>query len=116
MVFLYDYISDWQSVSLFKGIKDLAYFMGIHWSPERRKRLEKVLLRKYYEIVEESGITDYSWKDGYNDYRSSIVVLIYFCVIWQWSTNIVPPIVWWSHLERVLSAFEDLNCNELVKL
>ena len=110
------YFCDWQSYSVNKGIIDLAYFMGIHWSPGRRKRLEKVLLRKYHGILEESGITDYSWKDCYNDYRSAIVVLIHFCVIWQWSSKIVPAIVWWSHLERVLSAFEDLNCNELVKL
>jgi len=110
------YFFDWQSFSVFKGITDLAYFLGIHWSPERRKRLEKVLLRKYHAILEESGITNYSWNECYNDYRSAIVVLIHFCVIWQWSTKKIPAIVWWSHLERVLSAFEDLNCNELIKL
>ena len=110
------YFCDWQSYSVNKGITDLAYFMGIHWSPERRKRLEKVLLRKYHEILEESGITDYSWEDCYKDYRSAIVVLIHFVVIWQWSTKKIPAIVWWSHLERVVSAFEDLNCSELVEL
>ena len=108
------YFCDWQSVTVFKGITDLAYFMGIHWHPERRKRLEIVLLRKYHEILEESGITNYSWNDCYNDYRSAIVALLYDCVIWQWSTKKIRAIVWWSHLERALRAFEDLNCNELL--
>jgi len=108
------YICDWQSFTVFKGITDLAYFMGIHWHPERRKRLEKVLLRKYHEKLEESGITNYSWNECYNDYRSAIVALLYECVIWQWSTKKIRAIVWWSHLERALRAFEDLKCNELV--
>ena len=110
------YFSDWQTVSVFKGTCDLAYFMGIHWSPERRRRLENVFLRKYHKILVESGITNYSWKDCYNDYRSAIVTLIYGSIVWFWSIKNVPAIVWWSHLERALSAFEDLNCYELVKL
>ncbi|MBA7513734.1 hypothetical protein ES705_05752 [subsurface metagenome] len=110
------YFGDWQTISVNKGITDLAYFMGVHWHPERRKRLEKVLLRKYHKLLEESGITNYSWKDCYNDYRSAIVVLIHTCPILQWSSKKIPAFVWWSHLERLLSAFEDLNCNELVKI
>ena len=108
------YICDWQSFSVFKGITDIAYFMGIHWHPERRKRMEKVLLRKYHEILQKSGITNYSWNECYNDYRSAIVALLYDCVIWQWSTKKIHPIVWWSHLERALRAFEDLKCDELL--
>jgi len=105
---------DWQSFTVFKGTFDLAYFMGIHWHPERRKRLEKVLLRKYHEKLEESGITNYSWNECYNDYRSAIIIHLYDCVLWQWSTKKVRAIVWWSHLERALRAFEDLKCNELL--
>lgn len=110
------YLYDWQLVGVFNGTLDLAYFMGVHWSPQRRKRLEKVLLQKYHKILEESGIANYSLKDCYNDYRTSIVLLIYGIVVRQWSTKKFPATIWWPHLERVLSAFEDLNRNELVKL
>ena len=109
------YFMDWQDVGVFKGTCDLAYFMGLHWSPERRKRLEKIFLRKYHEILQKSGIRDYSWKECYNDYRSAIIFNLYTIVSW-WSTKNIPASVWWYHSERVLSAFEDLNCNELVKL
>jgi len=110
------YLSDRQMAGVFNGTLDLAYFMGVHWSPQRRKRLEKILLRKYHKILEESGNINYSWKDCYNDYRTSIVLLIYGIVVRQWSIKSMPADIWWPHLERVLSAFEDLNCNELVKI
>ena len=110
------YLSDWQYYHVFKGMADVAYFMGLHWHPERRKRLEKVLLRKYHEILKESGINNYSWEECYNDYRSAIVLSIHLCPIWQWTTKKVPAYVWWYNLENLLSAFEDLNCNELLKL
>ena len=108
------YFCDWQSFSVFKGTYDLAYFMGIHWYPERRKRMEKALLIRYHEILEESGITNYSWNECYNDYRSAIVVQLYYTVIGQWATKKISAISWWSHLERALRAFEDLKCDELV--
>ena len=110
------YLYDWQLVGVFNATLDLAYFMGLHWSPQRRKRLENVLLRKYHKLLEESGIANYPWEECYNDYRTSIVLLIYGVIIRQWSTKNFPATVWWPHLERVLSAFEDLNCNEVVKI
>lgn len=110
------YFIDWGGVSIFKGVYDLAYFMGVHWYPNRRKRLEKVLLRKYHKFMVELGVKNYSWEECFNDYRSCIIYHLIGTIVWQWSTQKVPAIIWWYHLERALSAFEDLNCNELVKL
>ncbi len=31
----------------------------------------------------------------------------------QWSRGL-PPMIWWSNLERIASAFEDLGCEELL--
>ena len=31
------------------------------------------------------------------------------------SANIgIPPVVWWSHLERIMLAIDDLGCRELL--
>lgn len=110
------YFMDWQDVWVFKGASDLAYFMALHWSPERRKRLEALFLRKYHEILKKSGIKDYSWKECYKDYRSAIILFLHDAIVEWWSAKNVPPSVWWYHSERALSAFEDLNCKELIKL
>lgn len=108
------YFCDWQSFTIIKGTYDLAYFMGINWYPERRRRMEKALLIIYHETLVESGVTNYSWNECYNDYRSAIVVRLYYTVIWQWFTQKTRAHLWWSYLERALRAFEDLKCHELV--
>jgi len=33
--------------------------------------------------------------------------------VWQAAIDI-PPAVWWSHLERIMLAVEDLDCRELL--
>jgi hypothetical protein len=41
-------------------------------------------------------------------------------VLWQLATPVwqaehhLPPVIWWSHLERVLLAVDDLGCRDLL--
>lgn len=108
-------LGDWQNIFVFRGVSDLSHFMVVHWFPEQRKRFETKLLRKYYEKLIESGITNYPWEECYDDYRASIILHLYVLIEWQWSTVKMPAIVWLPNIERTLCAFEDLNCIELVK-
>jgi hypothetical protein len=75
--------------------------MAVHWYPERRARLEARLLCT-------DGVTDYSLERLWEDYRLSVIGHLAI-PIWQ-QTPGLPPAIWWSHLHRIIAAFEDLDC------
>jgi hypothetical protein len=106
------YIIDWEQWGVNMGVSDLAYMMGMFWSPERRARLEVDYLRRYHQRLQECGVQNYSWDDCWYDYRLSITRRI-FHPAWQWSHG-TPPDIWWNHFERITSAYEDLHCEELL--
>jgi hypothetical protein len=103
---------DWQTWHIDLGPKDLAHMMAVFWFPERRRRLELPLLRRYHERLGASGVQGYSWDDCWADYRLCVLRKL-FHPAWQWDTGHHPNI-WWNHLERVWSAFDDLQCAELL--
>lgn len=102
---------DWEQWCVNIGTHDLARMMGIFWFPERRARLETKLLHRYFDQLTANGVEGYSWDDLWFDYRFSIAQNL-FVPVWQWSRN-RPPDIWWNHLERITSAFDDLKCQEL---
>jgi hypothetical protein len=103
---------DWQTWHIDLGPKDLAHMMALFWFPERRRRLELPLLRRYHERLVESGVQHYSWDECWMDYRLCVLRKL-FHPPWQWDTGHHPNI-WWNHLERAWSAFDDLRCAELL--
>jgi hypothetical protein len=105
-------IIDWQSWRVGLGAMDLAYMMALHWYPERRARMEQMLLRWYHTQLLAYGVVGYAWDAYWYDYRLSVLRNL-FIPIWQWSAKIGPA-TWWSHLERAMLAFEDLQCRELL--
>jgi thiamine kinase-like enzyme len=105
-------ILDWKSWSIDIGADDLAHMMAIFWFPERRSRLEQELLRCYYAHLVEYGVMDYDWPACWYDYRLSVIRYLFY-PMWQWSTGASADI-WWNHLERVMLAFQDLGCAELL--
>jgi Phosphotransferase enzyme family len=104
---------DWQTWHIDLGPKDLAHMMALFWFPERRRRLELPLLRRYHERLYAHGVTSYSWDECWADYRVCVLRKL-FHPAWQWDTGHHPNI-WWNHLERVCTAFEDLHCAELLE-
>jgi thiamine kinase-like enzyme len=104
---------DWDAWRLDLGAEDLAYMMALHWYPERRRRVEVPLLRQYHEALTSNGVTGYSFEALWEDYRLSVVWRL-AVPVWQSSMKL-GPWVWWSHLERILLAFDDLRCEELLE-
>ena len=104
---------DWDGWRLDLGAEDLAYMMAVHWYPERRRRVEVPLLRRYCEALASNGVTGYSFEALWADYRLSVIWRL-GVPVWQSSVKI-GPWVWWSHLERILMAFDDLGCEELLE-
>lgn len=86
--------------------------MALHWYPERRGRLERRLLDRYHAILVAHGVSGYDRHALAEDYRLSVLWQL-TTPVWQAEQNL-PPLIWWSHLERILLAADDLGCRELL--
>jgi hypothetical protein len=106
-------IIDWQFWHLGVGTDDLAYMMALHWYPERRCVMERELLKRYHTELLRHGVANYPWDECWFDYRVSALTNLLVPAL-QWSVKL-PAAVWWSHLERAMSAFHDLGGDELLE-
>jgi hypothetical protein len=103
---------DWDSWRIDAASDDLAYMMALHWYPERRRRMERHLLDHYHAVLLAGGVRDYDRRSLDDDYRLSVLWQI-TVPVWQ-ATNDLPPAIWWSHLERIMLAVDDLDCRALL--
>jgi hypothetical protein len=103
---------DWDSWRIDTGTDDLAYMMALHWYPERRRRFEQPLLDAYHATLMAHGVRGYDRRALADDYRQSVLWQITIPV-WQAAIDL-PPLIWWSHLERIMLAVDDLDCRELL--
>jgi thiamine kinase-like enzyme len=107
---------DWEAWDADVGVFDLAYLITLFWFPAQRARMELELVRRYHERLVGYGVVGYSWDDCWQDYRHSVIRLLFRPVWWQharpddnhWAE------IWWPRLERVICAYIDLNCEELL--
>ncbi len=107
---------DWETWDADVGVFDLAYLITLFWFPAHRARLEKELVQNYHFFLQTFGVRKYSFEDCWNDYRHSVIRLLLKPVWWCHAhpEDKFWPEVWWPRLERVLCAFEDLHCGELL--
>ena len=103
---------DWEACGVNVGVNDAAYLMAVFWHPERRQWLEKPLLRHYHRHLLQQGISGYTWEDCWYDYRLSVINLL-FMPVWWWVFK-TPAFLWWYRLERLMMAYDDLECAELL--
>ncbi len=90
---------------------DLAYMIAMHLYPEHRRRLEPVLLRRYQGVLESHGI-DYSYDAVVESYRAGIVFGLLMPILeFSWGN---PPMTWVPKTEKVLSAYFDHRCEQLL--
>jgi hypothetical protein len=106
------FLIDWQTWHVDIGARDLAFFMALHWHPERRRELERPLLRRYHEALLADEISNYTYDDLWLDYRRCAVRNLTFPIIF-WSRGLNPE-AWWNRLEFALAAYRDLGCEELL--
>ncbi len=103
---------DWDGWRIGVAAGDLAYMMALHWYPDRRRRLERTLLDHYHATLLARGVNGYDRQAMDDDYR--------WAVLWQMATPVwqaaynIPPVIWWSHMERIMLAIDDLGCRELL--
>jgi len=86
--------------------------IAMHWYPDMRQRTEQPLLDAFHDELLAHGVTGYDRRALQDDYRLS--------VLWQTTRPIwmravrIPPSIWWSNLERIHLAVDDLGCRELL--
>ena len=105
-------IIDWGGWEIGTGTDDLAYMVGLHWHPLRRKQYELEILEFYHWELIRNGVKNYSFKACYEDYKVSIIGNL-LIPLWQWK-NDVPAYYWWPHYERAPIAFKDLACENMI--
>jgi Ecdysteroid kinase-like family len=103
---------DWDGWRIDTATDDLAYMMAVHWYPDRRRRIERPLLDRYYTTLVRHGVCGYDLAALEDDYRHSVLWQM-ITPAWQ-ATNNIPPVIWWNNLERVLLAVDDLGCRDLL--
>ncbi|WP_420643732.1 hypothetical protein [Candidatus Leptofilum sp.] len=105
---------DW-SLTTWLGAYDLAYLIALHWDIDRRRELEMPVLRHYHKTLIERGVSGYSWEQLYEDYRLCVALTVpvaveYMCdggdPDWNWFR--------WGMIQHTLTAFDDLECKNLL--
>jgi hypothetical protein len=104
-------IFDWDSWRIDVGTDDLACMMALKWYPDQRRTFERPLLDLYSETLLKYGI-NYDRQELDTDYRLSALWHI-MTPVWQAAYDI-PLSIWWTNLQRIFMAVDDLDCRELV--
>ena len=106
------YLIDWQLWHVDVGVRDLAFLMAAHWDGEQRDRLEIRLLHRYHEELLARQVSNYSRDDLWLDYRlCAIRNLTIPILLWKRGVN---DEMWQARLSSVLTAYDDLDCEELL--
>jgi len=103
---------DWDGWRVGRAVSDLAYMMAVHWYPERRSRLEARLLECYHAALCARGVADYTLDRLHEDYRLLVIGHL-TTPVWQ-QTSGLHASIWWPHLYRIVTAFDDLDCAALL--
>ena len=103
---------DWECWDIEPGTNDLASLMAVHWFSDLRQAWEGPLLERYHRGLLAAGVTDYPLDACWTDYRWSVIERT-LNPLYQWRRG-RPVTSWWPNLARVLAAFEDLRCRELL--
>ncbi len=106
------YMIDWQFWHPTIGGTDLAFLLATESEIEMRHLYEQTLLRRYYQHLLAQGVQGYSWEQCWDDYRLSVILVSIFIPVWRWS------LFQWEAdmcaIERSMTAFEELNCFDLL--
>jgi len=106
-------ILDWALWQIGPATNDLAYMIAMHDFPDYRARMERPLVRSYYDRLVKLGVEGYSWDDCWLDYRLSAIHNLFFPV-YHWSVK-GDPALWWPNFERAMLAYYDLRCEDLLE-
>lgn len=103
---------DWDFWRIRPAAWDLAFMMAVHWFPDRRHAAEDRLLQHYHRALEAEGVQAYDIEALRRDYRLAVIDQL-MVPLHQMSVK-QDAAIWWTNFERIMHAYEDLGCEELL--
>jgi aminoglycoside/choline kinase family phosphotransferase len=89
-------VIDWQFVSIDCGPIDLARIIYTSLTREQRRKEEQALVEKYYALLIQNGVMDYSHEKFWEHYRLGIVKLVVLNTRVFAVTDIQFALQWWE--------------------
>jgi hypothetical protein len=106
------YLLDWEGWSIEPGPHDLASLIALHLPASERRAAHEELIDHYASRLRGHGVTGYSDAACWADYRWAVTRRVMAPVgLWSQGTK---PRVWWSALEHITAAYDELRCDELM--
>lgn len=104
---------DW-SLTTWLGVSDFSFALVIDCAPETRRQLEQPILKHYHEQLMQRGVQGYTWEQLWHDYRLAAAGCIYTVTEWsRGGLNTEFHFIWMPMLQRVMTAYDDLECGNL---
>ena len=110
-------VMDWEFCGKGRGPYDIATFVNEAYPPQARRREEIGLLREYHSLLEDNGVSRYSFEECLDDYRLSMLELFVFWIVTGGYCNYDGQRAaeyLRNTLNRLDAAVADLNSTELV--
>jgi hypothetical protein len=106
-------IIDWQFHHVSVCTQDICHALGLDWSTEVRRLLERDVLQGYYQRLVAGGARNYAWEDCWHGYRVAAIDNL-FMPMWQWTLG-MPEEGRLLQIDRAIAAVRDLGCLELLQ-
>ena len=72
---------DWQAYNGGRGVRDLAYFLGMFYPIDHRRAHEIALVDLYHATLKAGGVRRYSLETCLRDYRVAMLDVLYFLAL-----------------------------------
>lgn len=66
-------VVDWQVSGIASGLYDVAYFLSSSVTPEIRRQIERDALAEYHDIIQATGVQDFTLEDCWRNYRQNML-------------------------------------------
>jgi hypothetical protein len=108
------YLLDWQSPGFDLAGYDLVNMLAAFWTPEQRheQQREEKLLRLYHKVLQERGVTNFTWDELLTDYRLGLIFWVLMPV--QDGFDGSGKAYWWPKMECLVAAFREWECARLL--
>ena len=105
-------VVDWEAWGVGNPLTEAAYLIGLNWDRSRDPAEERALVQRYHRGLVASGRPVCSWDECWHGYRLGVVGLFLVPAVF-WDRQLGAGL-WWPHLRRLHSAYEQLRCDEVL--
>lgn len=105
-------VIDWFLWDVNTPADDMVMLIALASDAAERRTIEKPYLLHLLERLRDRGIENYDWETLWQDYRQSILLKSLLPIFWHQYG--LPESIWLDGVRTIMTAFDDLGCEELV--